>query len=508
MTFSASADFSSTQGSKGWFYRDSQGALVRFETGIWKGPEDYLWLWGIGGHPGATRDAVRRLVVPQSGSARITGTVSEQQAGCGDGVVVSILHRGAVLWRRDRPKGSPVESFDLTVTVAGGDALDFVIGRRGNSLCDTTQFDPTVVLSGSTSPPAANPPVAEPVPEPAPAPQPAPLPEPAPAPALPPAASLTFQASAGFSNTQGKGGWYYRDSVGPMKTFNGGSWKGPEDYLWLWGTGGHPGATRDAVRRFVVPQSGSARITATITELQAGCGDGVTVKVLHGSVILWQRDRPKGSPAQSFDVTASVTTGDTIDFVIGRRGNSQCDTTGFDPLITLAPGGLPAPPTSPPPASSPTPARTLTFKASTDFSGTQGKGGWYYRDSRGQITAFSGGVWKGVEEYLWLWGKGGHPGATRDAVRRFVIPEAGSARITATITDQNTTCGDGVAVSVVHRGTILWRRDRPNGAPPESIDLTAAVTAGDTIDFIIGKRGDSGCDTTEFDPTIVLTVSP
>jgi hypothetical protein len=290
-----------------------------------------------------------------------------------------------------------------------------------------------------------------------------------------------------------------------MRVFEGRIWKGPEDYLWLWGTGGHPGATRDAVRRFVVPQTGSARVTATVADQQIGCGDGVTVSVLHRGVALWHRDRPKGAAAESLALDIPATAGDPIDFVIGRRGNSGCDTTHFDPTIVLTPNGT-APSFSPSSSPSASPATILTFGAASDFSGTQGSRGWFYYDSGGLMKTFSSGVWRGIEDYLWLWGEGGHPGATRDAIRRFVVPQRGTARIRATVIDRQVGCGDGVRVTVRHNGAILWQRDRPDALGPESFDLSVTVSSGDAIDFAIGRRGDSLCDTTGFNPTIELTV--
>jgi hypothetical protein len=156
---------------------------------------------------------------------------------------------------------------------------------------------------------------------------------------------VIFSASAGFSGTQGHLNWFYRDTSGAMDRFDSSIWKGTEDYLWLWESGGHPGATRDAVRRFVVPADGFANITSTVAELNPTCGDGVTVSVMRGTVLLWHRDRPKGSPPEAFTITTPVVAGDTLDFVIGRRGDNGCDSTEFNPTIALTPtaGGPTAP---------------------------------------------------------------------------------------------------------------------------------------------------------------------
>jgi hypothetical protein len=166
-------------------------------------------------------------------------------------------------------------------------------------------------------------------------------------------------------------------------------------------------------------------------------------------------------------------------------------------------------PASTPPASPPSapPTGILSFRASDDYAGGQGHRNWFYRDTNGQMASFHDGIWKGTEDYLWLWRSGGNPGATRDAVRRFVVPVSGMATISATIIELNTTCGDGVTVSLRQGGVTLWHRDRPKRSPTESLLITLAVNAGDPLDFVIGRRGTNACDGTDFNPRITLTPS-
>jgi RHS repeat-associated protein len=151
---------------------------------------------------------------------------------------------------------------------------------------------------------------------------------------------------------------------------------------------------------------------------------------------------------------------------------------------------------------------TTTYQASTNFASTQGQQNWYYLDSTGaQMTFNVGGYWQGPESYLWLWANGGHPGQNIDAVRQWRAPQSGTIRITGNVSDANTTCGDGVVVSIKKGAGVLWQQTIENGNTTGfSYDLTTSVTAGDQINFVINKRVTTNyCDGTNFDPAITLT---
>ena len=164
------------------------------------------------------------------------------------------------------------------------------------------------------------------------------------------AAVTSYRASTDFSSVQGQRGWYYRDSLGRNMTFSSaaGRWQSPETYPVLYGTGGHPGTTGgDAVRRWVAPSSGSIQITGNAKDTDGSCGGGVTVSIRTGTTVLWQQAIANGNTTGfSYNVTRTVTAGQTIDFQINRGadGTIYCDHTAFDPTITLTTGGTAPPP--------------------------------------------------------------------------------------------------------------------------------------------------------------------
>src|SRR5205085_2268468 len=95
-------------------------------------------------------DAVRRWTAPQAGTVHITGNASDADPNCGDGVVVSIQRGGQVLWQQTIENGNGTGvSYDVTTTVTAGTQINFVINRRSNNWCDSTNFDPTISYTSS-----------------------------------------------------------------------------------------------------------------------------------------------------------------------------------------------------------------------------------------------------------------------------------------------------------------------------------------------------------------------
>jgi hypothetical protein len=161
-TFSASSGFATTQGQNGWSYLDSTGAQLTYRpadnaypSDIWQGSEQYPIVSRDGGHPGDSKDSIRRWTAPQAGSIRIAGNARDGDPACGRGVAILIKKGSTTLWQAAISNGDTKGvNFDLPATVNQNDTVDFVInkGVDGNNLCDTTVFDPTIVLTTPTSP--------------------------------------------------------------------------------------------------------------------------------------------------------------------------------------------------------------------------------------------------------------------------------------------------------------------------------------------------------------------
>jgi hypothetical protein len=160
-TYVYNTQYSSTQGSNQWSYRDTAGNLLSYTVadGIWEieSLHPYLAIWSNGFHPGLTAGAVLRWTAPSTGSARITGSVSDYDTSAGDGVVFSIVYgSSSTLFSKDL-SGSDAASYayDVTQSMSTGDFVDFIVTAKSANSYDSTQLTPTIVFTpagGTTNP--------------------------------------------------------------------------------------------------------------------------------------------------------------------------------------------------------------------------------------------------------------------------------------------------------------------------------------------------------------------
>ena len=137
--------FSSVPGKNQWYNLQRQGAVdsdMLFKDPKWVGAGKcevgYYHMT-----PDA-QDAVRKWVAPHAGAVRIEGSVSLDHSG-GAAVNVSILHNAAVAaWpARLVTFGNPA-THDLTVNVAPGNALYFIVNKKAGTASERTIWDPVV----------------------------------------------------------------------------------------------------------------------------------------------------------------------------------------------------------------------------------------------------------------------------------------------------------------------------------------------------------------------------
>jgi len=324
-----------------------------------------------------------------------------------------------------------------------------------------------------------------------------------------PANPDVYTASVDFSTIQGCRQWTYRTSAGANMTFDTAAnlWQGPETYLRIYSNGAHPGNVADAVRRWTAPKGGSVRITGRVSDAHSTCGDGVNISIKKGATVLWTNTLANGNTTGlTYDVTTTVALSETIDFIVNRKTEWGCDSTTFDPTVAYT---TTTPPPPPPPLC-PVPANPDVYTASLDFSGTQGCRQWTYRTSAGVNMTYdsTNRRWFGPETYLWLYNNGAHPGNVADAVRRWTAPKAGSVRITGRVSDASSTCGDGVNISIKKGATVLWTNTLANGNTTGlTYDVTTTVALSETIDFVVNRKTEWGCDSTNFDPTVAYTTT-
>lgn len=159
-----------------------------------------------------------------------------------------------------------------------------------------------------------------------------------------------------------------------------------------------------------------------------------------------------------------------------------------------------------------TPACPLkpVYSAMDDFSDTQGRDCWSYLDSSGAPMVFdnANARWrKAVDEGVYVWRSGAHPGGTVDSVRRWVSPVNGAISLTGAFADGDPTGGDGVTVSIKKNGTPVFSQDVPKrGRAP--FTLSFAVARNDQLDFVVNRKGNTSYDSTTFTASMTFTQTP
>lgn len=157
----ASADFSSQQGFRDWFYLISTApGSLKFTRMPWDGDHWYRWccdanynpemrISNSGAYPSRRYDVARLWVSPYEGQLHIYGKAhKESGAGRGgNGVLVRIVQNEATIWEYSLGGYDTTgTSFDLTATSASGDNFYFIVNALGNDTADNTVFDPTIEL--------------------------------------------------------------------------------------------------------------------------------------------------------------------------------------------------------------------------------------------------------------------------------------------------------------------------------------------------------------------------
>ncbi|MDO8210346.1 alpha-galactosidase [Conexibacter sp. CPCC 206217] len=477
-SWTASSGFSARQGDNQWRYlmrNKSTGAFTdnTYRDNAWYGP-----LLTSGGyvaassqHPDDSYDAVRRWVAPVAGVVCVTGRAYKQDVSGGNGVIASVLHNGTTLWTRtiayDDATGYTTDVELSDVPVSAGDTLSFVVANNGGYANDATIWDPTVTLVQEES----------------------------------------WSASTGFSARQGDNQWRYEaraKSGGAYSdaTYRSGAWYTPGNGYVNAGSM-HPDNSYDAVRTWVSPLTGVVRIGGRAYKQDVSGGNGVIVSVLRNGTTLWTRtlryDDATGHTTNVELDKVVVSAGDSIRFVISNNGDWSNDATYWDPTISVV--------TEP------------SWTASADFSDTQGADQWRYQaraKSGGAYTdgSYRAGAWYGPLSTAGAYVAAGsmHPDNSYDAVRAWVAPCAGNVRISGRVRKQDTGGGNGVIASVLLNGTTLWTRTvrfDDAGGYTTSADLqSVAVSAGDTLRFVVANNGDYAYDATYWDPTITLLADP
>ena len=170
--------------------------------------------------------------------------------------------------------------------------------------------------------------------------------------------STTRTSSEGGGTTQASPVRYQSLRHSHSEWYGSTFWTGP-DWTRVGKNWHHPGQDTPSVRRFECPRDGRVSVTGRVFKLHLG-GDGVRAMIRHNDREVWRTDiEGKDGKGLSHELALEVKRGDAIRFVVHKRGQIYCDTTGWDPVVAYAGGDrLPA---------------SAAFAAMK-----QGVGGWFY----------------------------------------------------------------------------------------------------------------------------------
>src|SRR5512137_625886 len=125
----------------------------------------------------------------------------------------------------------------------------------------------------------------------------------------------------------------YREAEWYGSTF----WTGP-DWTRVGKDWHHPGQETPSVRRFTVPRDGRVTISGRVFKLHLS-GDGIRAMIRHNDSEIWKAEiEGKDDKGVVPKLTLDVKKGDALRFIVHKRGNYGCDTTGWDPIVTYADG--------------------------------------------------------------------------------------------------------------------------------------------------------------------------
>jgi len=112
----------------------------------WTGP-DWTRVGRDWHHPGENTPSVRRFTAPRDGRITISGRAYKAHLD-GDGVRVFIRHNAATVWQAEL-EGKDAKGVEpsLNLDVRRGDAIRFVVHKRGQIFCDTTRWDPVITYA-------------------------------------------------------------------------------------------------------------------------------------------------------------------------------------------------------------------------------------------------------------------------------------------------------------------------------------------------------------------------
>lgn len=158
-----------------------------------------------------------------------------------------------------------------------------------------------------------------------------------------------WEASSDFSTTQGENDWWYlywdgtsySQMVYGINHWGNESWHDPIEKSATWRLSGsaltvHTAPSFDAALTWVAPYAGRFGITGNVRKAWDPHGDGVAVRILKESELLWHQVI-EGDDQIGFDfnLETSLAAGERVYFVVNKNSTNLYDTTFLDAAIKV-----------------------------------------------------------------------------------------------------------------------------------------------------------------------------
>lgn len=148
------SQFSGTQGSGQWSYRDTDGNLLTYNSSQlkWEGNQLHLAVWGTGFHHGFVtpyRGPVVRWTAHENGTAHITGNAKMYEVG--GGATFKIKHNSTEIYSQGMTDQSD-HFYDETESMATGEYIDFILVKDVAGVNNNTMLNPTIAWTTAGSP--------------------------------------------------------------------------------------------------------------------------------------------------------------------------------------------------------------------------------------------------------------------------------------------------------------------------------------------------------------------
>lgn len=232
-----------------------------------------------------------------------------------------------------------------------------------------------------------------------------------------------------------------------------------------------PGASSDFEMMFVSPMRGTVRLQGTVERApgyigNSAFGDGVKLSILKNNRVIWSGSIASNQASESYDVSASVTVGDKLHFVVNCGQHNYFDATCWYPTVEYI---------------------------STDYERDE-YDPIYYQKKADELKEIpfseTANGYLADDNIAFVSDQEVMPSDNYSIVKRYKISETGRYRVYAPVTSNSTT-GFGNVIRVLRNNEECWKQLLVAGTT-STLDVGIFAEKGDYVDVEVGVNGSAG----------------